>query len=370
MRHLVLIVFLAAPALAQQGRFFTQPGRNPMGGETLRASAPAVVPEGCSQGLTDDVVVEVIGDDVCVTEAPVLACTAGQRCLSLALDVNVATEDRKPRRVQLRSEQPVVAGYCNGNRQLWRPVYRGCTKNDGWLNPNSTLLDVVPSSGTTVRFTFSYRDQPATAGPAKNGNNAATSAPPVVAANTSPPPVVTANTDPSAPPVVSTPPRATKKERALLPDRRKGFHPGFGATFLAGGISSLFVLGGSLDAHFEYSFGLLGLRASPRVLFEVAWDRWLAIGGTLDAAAHLNLGRVFTIRAGAAVGVLPTSRNNILYVSLTGGLVWKFGPASNIQLGLGFEYPVTGQPLIVGLSLAYLFELGPQPPANPTEPSP
>lgn len=357
MRHLVLVLVFALPALAQQGRFFTQQARNPMGGETLRASSPSVVPAGCSEGLTDDVVVEVIGDDVCVTEAPVLVCTAGQRCLSLALDVNVATEDRKPRRVQLRSEQPVVAGYCNGgNSQLWRPVYRGCTKNDGWLNPNSTLLDIVPASGTTVRFMF-----PKTA-----------VVPPPATANTSAPPVISTPTDTSAPPVVAAEPQRappTRRERALLPDRRKGFHPGFGATFLAGGLSAQFVLGGSLDAHFEYSFGILGLRASPHVLFEIAAERWLAIGGTLEAGAHLNLGRVFTLRAGVTGGVLPTSRSAIFYFAPTAGMAWKFGPASNVQLGLGIEFPLTGQPFVVALSLAYLFELGP-PPAPSTEPSP
>lgn len=150
-------------------------------------------------------------------------------------------------------------------------------------------------------------------------------------------------------------------------DPRRGFRAGAGLTGLAGmdTRSTAFVAGGSLDFHFDWSFGLIGLRASPRLFLESANDRWIAFGGAVDTQLHVNLGKIFALRAGVELGAFPTEGSGIFFFAPTFGVVFKFGTRSQFQLGLGVEAPVTGQPMVGALSLAYLFGADPPPRVDP-----
>lgn len=166
-----------------------------------------------------------------------------------------------------------------------------------------------------------------------------------------PSPVGSASLPPSSQPAAAaeTPP-PTKRRPALADERRKGFHVGPGISigyFLVG-------FGSSLEAHFDYSFGLLSLRLTPKLLGLLKASQWLALGASVHSQAHLNLGRVFAITAGFELGALPTPQAGLLAAPSFGAAL-KFGKRSELNLGLTFLFPLTGQPFGANFSFGYLF---------------
>lgn len=285
---------------------------SPLTGAVARATPAALLPEGCAVGLTEEWQVESLGDEVCVSSTQLVVCPEGRPCAPASLVVRLSTE-RTPARGLVMSAAPAVpGGPCTRGRRVLQVPYRGCLKNDGWLGLDTAQLTVAPQRGTGVQFVFG--ELPSTA---------------------------------AAVAVTKQLPR--KKE-----DPRRGLHVGGGLSLGVGFLNGV-VLGGALQGHVEYSFGWLGLRASPRLLVETSWGRWIATGGTVDTSVHFNLGRVFTLLLGAAIGVVPTAPTRLFYFAPSGGLALKFGRASNIQTGLSIEWPVTGQPPLLLWSLAFLF---------------
>lgn len=145
-----------------------------------------------------------------------------------------------------------------------------------------------------------------------------------------------------------------------------GFHAGvglgvFGFFFLA------YVAQATVQAHFDWKWGLLGARLSPTLrgtLVGVAsatpWsDRFFS--ATVDGQFHLNLGRVFALGVGVEIGTLVTP-------GAAAGRTWHFvvGPSlSPAILRLGdrgqHQLALAGSRLFVWPSTLDSYPFSPKP---------